>query len=80
MAVKEDPPKLLEFNPNLYSVLTIDLRLTEVYGAITNLVGNIHATSAQHLTQIDPMNSIQELIEITHNLLQPRGEHNRMGA
>jgi len=35
------PSKLLKFNSRFYSVLTVGLRSTEVYAAITDLVGNI---------------------------------------
>ena len=66
---KGRPSKLLKFNPTLYSVLTVDLRLTEAYAAVTDLSGNILATSSKSLAQIDPMMSIQELIELIHNLL-----------
>jgi predicted NBD/HSP70 family sugar kinase len=66
---KGRPSKLLELNSGLYSVLTVDLRLTEVYSAVTDLNGNILATLSQRLVQNDTLRSIQELIELIHNLL-----------
>ena len=64
------PSKLLKFNSRFYSVLTVDLRSTEVYAAITDLVGNILTSSVKSLTPGDTATSIQELIELIHNLLQ----------
>jgi len=64
------PSKLLKFNSRLSSVLSVDLRSTEVYAAITDLAGNILATSTKHLALRDTRSSIQELIEIIHDLLR----------
>ncbi len=64
------PSKLLEFNSRLSSVLSVDLRSTEVYAAITDLAGNILATSIKRLALSDTQSSIQELIEIIHDLLR----------
>ena len=62
------PSKLLKFNSRIYSVLTVDLRSTEVYAAVTDLAGNILVTKTQDFTRGDKARSIQELIELIHTL------------
>lgn len=64
------PSRLLEFNPRMNSVLTVDLRSTEAYAAITDLAGNVLANSQQPLTQGDSKASIQELLDLISNLLK----------
>jgi glucokinase len=63
------PSVLLEFNPQISSVLTVDLRLTQAYAAITDLSGNILATNVQSLTVGDYQRSIEELVCLIHSLL-----------
>jgi glucokinase len=64
------PSKLLKINENLCSVLTVDLRSTEVYVAVTDLTGNILRTSQAVLTLGDETKSIPELIWVINNVLQ----------
>jgi predicted NBD/HSP70 family sugar kinase len=64
------PSKLLQFNERLFSVLTVDLRSTRVYAAVTDLAGDILTTSVRSLTRGDTAKSIHELIELIHDLLQ----------
>lgn len=64
------PSRLLEFNPRLNSILTVDLRSTEAYAAITDLAGNVLANSQKPLTQGDSQASIQELLDLISNLLK----------
>jgi predicted NBD/HSP70 family sugar kinase len=59
----------LEFNPTINSVLSVDLRSTEAYAAVTDLCGEIISTSVQPLTQGNASVSIQELINLIHRLL-----------
>jgi glucokinase len=64
------PSKLLKFNESYCSVLTVDLRSTEVYTAVTDLSGKILTTSVRSLTSGDTATSIQNLIEIIRSLFQ----------
>jgi glucokinase len=64
------PSKLLKFNESYCSVLTVDLRSTEVYAAVTDLAGNILTTSAQNMASGDTAKSIQDLIELIRSLCQ----------
>jgi predicted NBD/HSP70 family sugar kinase len=63
------PSIMLEFNPKINSVLTVDLRLTRAYAAITDLAGNILSTELQSLTVADPQRSTDELIDLIRRLL-----------
>jgi glucokinase len=63
------PGRLLQFNPRINSVLTVDLRLTEAYAAVTDLDGTILATAMQRLALGDPEKSLQDLISLIHTLL-----------
>jgi glucokinase len=60
----------LEFNAQFSAVLTVDLRLTEAYAAITDLAGNILASQIQPLTLNDSSRSLEELISLIHNLCE----------
>lgn len=62
------PSKLLKFNESYCSVLTVDLRSTDVYAAVTDLSGNILTTSTWDLAKQDAANSIHDLITLVHNL------------
>ena len=64
------PSKLLKINESLCSVLTVDLRSTEVYVAVTDLMGNILRTSQGVLTSGYETKSIPELIGLITNMLQ----------
>ena len=64
------PSKLLKFNESYCSVLTVDLRSTKVYAAVTDLAGNILTTSARNLASGDTAKSIQDLIELIRSLCQ----------
>jgi len=59
---------MLKFNESYCSVMTVDLRSTEVYGAVTDLSGNILTTSVQNLTREDTAKSMNDLIELIHRL------------
>lgn len=48
--------------------MTVDLRSTNAYAAITDLSGNILKTLAQNLTRGNKEKSLQELIELIHSL------------
>ena len=60
----------LEFNAGFSSVLTVDLRLTEAYAAVTDLAGNILASEIQPLTLRDPSASLQELVSLIRRLYE----------
>ncbi len=63
------PSTLLQFNPYVSSVLTVDLRLTEAYAAITDLSGGIIAKGTWPLTVGDAQQSIADLIRMINELL-----------
>lgn len=63
------PSILLELNPAISSVLTIDLRLTEAYAAITDLAGNIILRSTYTLTVSDMQKSLSELTSLIEEML-----------
>lgn len=63
------PSRLLELNPLVSTILSVDLRSTEAYAAVTDLMGNILATSKQSLTQGNAERSIPELILLIQNLI-----------
>jgi glucokinase len=63
------PSRLLELNPRIASVLTVDLRSTEAHAAITDLTGNILVSSTRPLTQGDAGRSVPELISLIRCLL-----------
>ena len=63
------PPKLLRFNPFISSILTVDLRSTVAYGAITNLSGDILRKSYLPLNAAEPVSSLTGLIKLIRELL-----------
>jgi glucokinase len=63
------PSRLLELNSRIATVLTVDLRSTEAYAAVTDLAGNILASQKKRLTQGDVDCSIPELIRLIHHLI-----------
>jgi predicted NBD/HSP70 family sugar kinase len=64
------PSKVLKFNSRINSVLTVDLRSTEVYTAVTDLAGDILVTSRQSISRGDTAKSILELVESIKKLMQ----------
>lgn len=64
------PSVLLEFNAKIGTVLTVDLRLTDAYAAITDLSGNILSSKNSCLTVEDSRQSILELLDLVRSLLQ----------
>jgi glucokinase len=64
------PSKILRFNLNLFSVLTVDLRAIEVYAAITDLGGSILKSTFQSITPGDAPQTIRQLTKIVHNMLE----------
>jgi len=59
----------LEFNAQFGSIITIDLRLTKAYGAITDLAGNILSREVEQLTVGDSAQSTSELKALIHSCL-----------
>ncbi|MEZ4589798.1 MAG: ROK family protein [Chloroflexota bacterium] len=53
----------LTFNQNIGSVITVDLRLTRSYAAMTNLSGQILATSTHDLTPNEPETAVAQMID-----------------
>ena len=64
------PSKKLQFNEKYCSVLSVDLRSTEVYAAVTDLSGNILATIKRDMSNLDGTDSIKDLIDVIRNLIQ----------
>jgi glucokinase len=64
------PSKLLKFNQSISSVLTVDLRSTEIYAAVTDLNGDILKSSVGNLARADTNESIDDLIKIIRNLMR----------
>lgn len=63
------PSKLLQFNPYIGSVLTIDLRETDVRAAITDFDGRVLVRLARPLTGGDTARSLAELLDLVRDLL-----------
>jgi len=68
------PSILLEFNNQICSVLTVDLRLTEAYAVITDLSGHPLASATRSLTIGNTRQSLDELLGLIHKLLQDASE------
>ncbi len=64
------PSRLLQFNPDFSSVLTVDLRLTDAYAALTNLSGDILTTRTRQLSVRDEKRSLNELIELIQGFIE----------
>ncbi len=64
------PSITLEFNTQFSSILTVDLRLTEAYAAVTDLAGNILSSQVQQLSSSDSDQSIRELTGLIRCLLE----------
>lgn len=67
------PSTGLDFNARAQTVLTVDLRLTHAYAAVTDLAGNILVIDTQALTVEDPRQSLVELMSLIHRLAQTAG-------
>lgn len=65
-----DPQNCSNSTKDFCSVLTVDLRSTEVYAAVTDLAGNILTTAVRNFDSGDTAKSIQDLIELIRNLCQ----------
>jgi glucokinase len=63
------PSTLLQLNSYFSSVLTVDLRLTEAYAAITDLSGEVIARQTRPLSVRKPQQSIRDLICLIDQLL-----------
>lgn len=63
------PSRLLVFNTEIYSVLTIDLSSPEIYAAITDLSGKVYATARCMLPPKDSQQSIPVLIDFIHETI-----------
>lgn len=68
------PSRLLVLNTEIYSVLTVDLSSLDVYAAITDLSGTVHATARHTLPPKDSQHSIPVLIEFIHEIVH-QGAH-----
>ncbi len=68
------PSQLLKFNARIGSVLTVDLRSTEVYAAITDMAGDILLTTIRDITAREAARSIEEIKDTIHSLLRDANE------
>jgi glucokinase len=63
------PSILLQFNSQISSVLTIDLRLIDAHAALTDLSGNVFAKCNRSLVKGNSQRSIIELTALIHEIL-----------
>ncbi|MFA5872377.1 MAG: ROK family transcriptional regulator [Anaerolineales bacterium] len=68
------PSKILRFNPDIASVLAVDLRLTQVYVAVSNLDGRVLYSSTEPLPREDPQSSIEALLKIIQRQVDALGD------
>lgn len=61
------PSIALEFNAQYGSIITVDLRLTKAYGALTNLAGAVLSREVKQLTVGDSGQSVSELKSLIHS-------------
>lgn len=61
------PSIALEFNAQFGSIITVDLRLTKAYGALTNLAGAVLSREVKQLTVGDSRQSVSELKSLIHS-------------
>jgi predicted NBD/HSP70 family sugar kinase len=61
------PSIALEFNLQFGSIITVDLRLTKAYGALTDMAGNILAREVRQLTVGNPGQSVVQLKSLLHS-------------
>ncbi len=64
------PSRMVMFNSQFSSVLTIDLRLTDAYAAVADLNGRLLRAASRSLTTGDIPQSLAELVELVGGLLQ----------
>jgi predicted NBD/HSP70 family sugar kinase len=63
------PSIALEFNLQFGSIITVDLRLTKAYGALTDMAGNILIREVKQLTVGNPEQSVAELKSLLRSFL-----------
>jgi glucokinase len=68
------PSRMLKFNGQFSSVLTVDLRLTDAYAAVADLNGHLLHASSWPLTSGNIRQSLAELAELISGLLQSAGD------
>jgi glucokinase len=68
------PGELIGFNSTGFAVVSIDLGATKIYGAVTDLSGNIlHEVLVPSINQSDPKSSLERLTAVIAELLdKPR--------
>lgn len=63
------PSNLLQINPDIATLLAVDLRLTEAYVALINLEGKVLASAVESLAVGDTRRSINQLTSLLHRQL-----------
>jgi glucokinase-like ROK family protein len=75
------PPSLIEFNSQAYAIVGIDLGGTKMFGAVTDLSGNIqHEIYIPHKPNNTPKGYLEELCKLIQKLLdapRPKGQRIR---
>lgn len=69
------PSRMIKFNGKFSSVLTVDLRLTNAYAAITDLYGGLLCTASRSLPGGNVTHSLAEFVELIGGLLQSAKAH-----
>jgi predicted NBD/HSP70 family sugar kinase len=67
------PSRMVMFNSQFSSVLTVDLRLTDAYAAVADLNGHLLRAASRSLTTGEIPQSLVELVELVGGLLQSTG-------
>jgi glucokinase len=62
------PSTILRMNPNVVSVIAVDLRLPEAYVALTDLNGKILYSDTETLAVVDPKQSVQQLLSLIQHV------------
>ena len=65
------PSNLLQINPDIATLIAVDLRLTEAYAALINLGGQILASAVEPLAVGDTRRSIDQLTSLLHHQIVP---------
>ena len=65
------PSNLLQINPDIATLIAVDLRLTEAYAALINLGGQILASAVEPLAVGDTRRSIDQLTSLLHRQIIP---------
>jgi predicted NBD/HSP70 family sugar kinase len=63
------PSISLQFNPEIGSVLTVDLRLTEAYAAVTDYCGQLKTSAARQLSVDNTQHSLPDLVDLINSLI-----------